>query len=143
MPSNAISGVGTQFRYWASATWNKLAEIVSLTGPGMTRETIKVTNLDSEGGFHEFITSFRDAGTVTLNMNFTRATYDVVFSHFLSDTLVNYEIVLPDSETTTIEFAGLVTECPISVAAEDRITADVTIKISGEPTINSGSGSGT
>ena len=37
---------------------------------------IDVTSLDSSGGYREFIASFRDAGEVTLNMNFTLASYD-------------------------------------------------------------------
>ena len=52
----------------------------------------------------------------------------------------NYEIVLPDAENTTLEFEGLVTELPLTVPADDKVTADVTIQITGEVTLNSGSG---
>lgn len=140
--SNAVAGVGTEFRYWVSgtATWTKMSEVNSINGPTMTRETIDVTSLDSTGGYREFITGFRDPGTVSLNMNFTRATYDVMKSHFESDTLQNYEIVLPDDENTTFEFTALVTELPLSIPADDKISADVTMKVSGEVTVNSGSG---
>lgn len=141
MASNAVAGVGTQFRRWSGSAWVKIAEINSITGPGMTRDTIDVTSLDSTGGYREFITGFRDGGTVSLSMNFTRSTYDTMLADFESDSAQNYEIVLPDAENTSLEFEGLVTECPLSISPDDKITSDVVIKVSGQPTVDSGSGS--
>jgi len=140
--SSAVAGVGTLFRRWNTGTgaWDNIAEINSITGPGMTRDTIDVTSLDSTDGYREFITGFRDAGTVALSMNFTRSTYDTMKADFESDTLQNYEIVLPDVENTTLEFEGLVTECPLSIPPDDKVTADIVIKISGTVEVESGSG---
>jgi predicted secreted protein len=141
--SDAVSGVGTLFRRWNATTgvWAEIAEINIVTGPTMSRDTIDVTTLGSTGGYREFIAGFRDGGTVVLSMNFTRAQFDTMKDDFESDTLVNYEVVLPDASTTTLEFEGLVTELPLTVPPDDKITMDVTIKISGEVTVNSGSAS--
>lgn len=141
MASTAVSGVGTKFRRWNTGTgaWADMAEINSITGPGSTRDTIDVTSLDSTGGYREFITGFRDAGTVRLDMNFTRSTYETMLTDFESDTAINYEIVLPDAENSTLEFEGLVTEVPLTIPPDDKITAAVTIKITGQVTLNSGS----
>jgi hypothetical protein len=98
--------------------------------------------LDSTGGYREFIGSFRDGGTISLNMNFTNATYETMKDDFESADIQSYEIVLPDSDITTFEFDGFVTECPISIPTDDKISSDVTIKISGQVRINKGSGSG-
>jgi hypothetical protein len=76
-------------------------------------------------------------------MNFTRATYELMNTDFESSFLQNYEIYLPDTEGTSFEFEGLVTELGLAIPADDKITADVTIKVSGQIVINSGSGSGT
>lgn len=143
MASNAVAGKGTKFRRWNTSTgaWVNIAEITNINGPGMSRETIDVTSLDSTGGYREFIASFRDGGTVVLNMNFTRATYTQMKNDFESDDLQNYEIFLPDADATSLEFTGLVTELPLTIPTDDKISADVTIKISGEVTLNSGSGS--
>jgi predicted secreted protein len=145
--SNAKAGVGTIFRKWdllkaGTNKWVNIAEINSITGPGMSRDTIDVTSLDSTGGYREFIGGFRKAGTVQLKMNFTRATYEMMKDDFESDTLQNYEIVLPDLENSTIEFEGLVTELPLNIPADDKITADVTIQISGAAVLNSGTSTG-
>jgi predicted secreted protein len=139
--SGAKAGVGTQFRRWSGSAWVKIAEINSISGPNMSRDTIDVTSLDSTGGYREFIGGFRDGGTVQLAMNFLRATIDTMKTDFETDDLQNYEIVLPDDETTTLEFTGLVTELPLEIPPDDKITMTVSIKVSGQVTLNSGSGS--
>jgi predicted secreted protein len=138
MASNAFSGVGTQFMRWSGSAWVALAEVNSITGPTMTRNFIDVTSLDSTGGYREFITGFRDAGTIALKMNFTRTTYDSLKTDFESPTSQNYEVILPDAVHTTLEFEGLVTELPITVPTDDKVTADCTIKITGTVIITSG-----
>lgn len=148
MSSLAISGVGTQFRRWSGTAWAALAEISSISGPTMTRDFIDVTSLDSVGGYREFIAGFRDGGTVSLTMNFTRATYDLMKQDFEDDTAKFYEIVLPDKDAngnlinTSFEFEGLVTELPLEIPTDDKVTANVTIKVNGMVTVNSGAESG-
>ena len=139
--SNAIAGVGTKFRRWDGANWVDLAEVNSIIGPGKSRDTFDVTSLDSTGGYREFKGGFRDGGTVSLPMNFTRETYDLMNTDFESDDLQNYEIFLPDDESTSFEFEGFVTELGLGIPVDDKVTADVSIKISGAVTVNSGSGS--
>jgi len=140
--SDAVSGVGTQFRRWNSVTgaWATLAEVKGINGPGMSRGTTDTTTLDTTGGYKTFKGAFRDPGTVSLTMNFTRDTYEQMKDDFEDDDAQNYEIVLPDDETTTLEFEGLVTELPLAVPTDGVITADVTIKVSGSVTLDSGSG---
>lgn len=143
MPSNAVAGVGTKFRRWNGTNWVDISEITGITGPNKSRDTFDVTSLDSTGGYREFRAGFRDGGTVSLPMNFTRDTYDLMNTDFESDDLQNYEIFLPDDEFTSFEFEGLVTELGIGIPVDDKISADVAIKISGKVVTNSGSGSGT
>jgi len=138
MASNAVAGVGTIFQRWTGSAWAAIAEINSITGPGMSRDTIDVTSLDSTGGYREFKGGFRNPGTVQLSMNFTRQTYDLFKTDFESNALGNYRIVLPDAETTTVEFEGLVTELPLNIPTDDKITADVTIQVSGSVETDSG-----
>jgi len=142
MASTAVSGVGTVFNRWSGSAWVPQAEINSITGPGMSRDIIDVTSLDSTAGYREFITGFRNAGTVTLSMNFTRTTYEQMKNDFENDDAQNYQIDLPDDENTSLDFIGLVTELPLTIPPDDKITVDVTIQISGEVAISSGGSSG-
>jgi predicted secreted protein len=138
MASNAVAGVGTVFNRWNGSAWVPIAEINSITGPSMSRDTIDVTSLDSTGGYREFITGFRNAGTVVLAMNFTRDTYELMKTDFESNVAGNYQIDLPDVEGTSLDFEGLVTELPLTIPADDKITADVTIQVTGKVEISSG-----
>jgi predicted secreted protein len=138
MASNAVAGVGTVFNRWNGSAWVPIAEINSITGPSMSRDTIDVTSLDSTGGYREFITGFRNAGTVVLAMNFTRDTYELMKTDFESNVAGNYQIDLPDAEGTSLDFEGLVTELPLTIPADDKITADVTIQVTGKVEISSG-----
>lgn len=151
MPSLAIAGVGARFRRYSSSegAWQDLAEVNSISGPTMTRDFIDVTSLDSTGGYREFIAGFRDGGTVTLNMNFVRTSYDLMKADFEDDVAKFYEIVLQDKDAngnlinSSFEFEGLVTELPLEIPTDDKVTANVTIKVNGQVTVNSGSESET
>ena len=141
MASAAVSGVGTQFKRWSGSTWVAIAEINSITGPGMTRDTIDVTSLDSLGGYREFIAGFRNAGTVSLSMNLTQASFSTMLTDFEDPATQNYEIQI-HSLGIYLEFEGLVTELPMTIPPDDKITMDVTIQISGPVSLTSASGSG-
>lgn len=139
MTTKAFSGVGTQFKRGDGASneqFTAIGEINSISGPTMSRNFTDVTSLDSVGGYREFIGAFRDAGTVTLNMNFTKVGWGAMKADFESDSSRNYQIVLPDSGNTTLDFAGFVTECPIDIP-EEKVTATITIKITGQVTVTS------
>jgi predicted secreted protein len=128
MASNAISGVGTIFQ----RNGVPLAEVTSITGPTMTRDFIDVTSLDSTGGYREFIAGFRDAGTISLSMNYTKTTYTVIKQDFENPDPQAYTIIFDDTGASEFNFSGYVTECPLTIPVDDKITADVTIKITGK-----------
>ena len=137
--TEAISGIGAKLRYLNGSVYEELGEVVKISGPSKSRATIDATHLGSTGGYKEFIGGLRDPGNVTFTLNFTRAAYDLVNTMFESDVLESYQLLLPDPENTSLEFDGLVTELPLNVPPEDRITCDVTIKVSGAVDVNSGS----
>jgi predicted secreted protein len=140
--SDAIAGVGTIIQKWDGASaWDRIAEVTNISGPGMSREMIDVTSLDSTSGYREFIAGFRDAGTIVLSMNFTRAGLDMFLTDFESNDVQNYEIVLPDTDKTSLEFEGLVQEFPLTIPTDSQVTMEVTIKVTGQVTVNSGSNS--
>ena len=129
----AVSGKGTLFNRWDGSAWVNIGDINSIGGPSSSRETIDVTTLGSTGGYREFIGSLRDGGDLSLSMNFESATYAIMKTDFESDTVQDYQIVLPDSVNTSIELSGLVKDLPIDIPLDDKITCDVSIKVSGQP----------
>lgn len=138
--SDAVAGVGASFKRGDGTSdeeFTAIAEVKNITGPGMTRDFIDVTNLGSTGGYREFITGFRDGGELTFSMNFTRDGYDDLLIDFDDDDSHNYQVVLPDTGATTFDFAGFITGLPLNIVPDDAITVDVTIKITGQVTMTS------
>jgi predicted secreted protein len=140
--SDAVAGVGTLFGRWNGSEWENLVEVLTINGPTPSKEVIDVTSLDSTGGYREFIGSFKDGGTVQLSLNFTRAMFEMMKEDFESDELGTYRVVLPDAENSTLIFDGLVMEHPLAISADKQVTFDVSIKVSGEPVLESGTSSG-
>ena len=136
MSNTAVTGKGTAFQRWNGSEWEAIAQINSISGPSMSRETVDVTTLDSPGGYRKFIPSLKDAGEISLSMNFDINTYELMKDDFEDDDLQEYQIVLPDADSTTLRFSGMVTGLPLDIPLDDKITADVTIKISGEAELN-------
>lgn len=135
----ATTGLGSKVRRLNGSVYEDIAEIVSIDGPSKSRETVDATNMDSAGGYREFLASLRDPGGVTFEMNFTRDGYEAVNTDFESDDSNSYQILLPDAENTSLSFTAWITELPISVPLDDVIRCSVTMKITGQITIDSGS----
>ena len=138
--SEALAGVGTSFKRGdgtSSEGFTAIAEIINITGPGLTRDFIDVTNLDSTDGYREFITGFRDSGEVTITANWTRDGFIDMKADYDSDDSVNYQIVIGDTGETTLEFAAFVTGMPLSIPTGSQITMDATFKITGDVSLES------
>jgi len=140
MASEAFAGVGTKFQRWDGAAWQDIAEVNSIDGPGMTKDVLEVTSLDTDAGYNEFITGFAEGGTLTLDMNFTRETYELMKEDFESDEVRSYRIQLPDYDLapSTFTIEGLVIELPITMTADDKVTADVVIQITSQVILDDG-----
>lgn len=142
--TTAFAGVGIQFKRGDGGSievFTPIAEITAIDGPNITKETIDVTSLDSTAGFREFIGSFIDGGEVSLEMNFNREHYDDFKTDIESSDLVNYQIDMTgsaDPEDTVFDFAALVTALGLGITTDDKVTAPVTLKISGPVTPSSG-----
>lgn len=133
----AIAGIGTIINRWDGSQWVPIANINSASGPGSERTTIDVTTLDSTGGYREFITGLRDGGEFTFGMNFVIETYLLIKDDFEDNDMQQYSMVFPDADNSTIVFDGLVTGFPLDIPIDDKVTCNVTIKISGEPDVTS------
>lgn len=136
----ATAAVGAQFKRSNMAgtpTFTAIAEINDINGPNLSRDTLETTSLDTTGGYRTFIGGFRDGGEIQLEMNFTLDGYDDLKLDFEDDDPRDYQIVLPDTGATTLGFSALVTALGMKLSTTDKITASVTLKISGEVTLTS------
>lgn len=154
----AYAAIGTQL--WVGdgnsiETFFQVARIQDVTGPKMKRDTIDVTTHDSSSGYKDFIGSLKDGQEVSfpfiLDPNYAghneTATSIGVSSgglKYLFETNVkrNMRLAMPSSPTTRVRFVGQVTGFDQDLKVTGAIMGTCTIKVSGKPTLEVGTGSG-
>jgi len=130
--ANAIAGVGAVFQRWDGTVWVSIAEINAIVGPSAKRDSIDTTTFDTEEGYREFISGFKDGDVVALNMSFTRDTFELMVNDFLDDEYKYYQILFPDEDESVIAFEGFVNKLPLELSADDKIKANISIKVTGQ-----------
>lgn len=136
--SAAQAGYGATFgvKQGSASVYTVLAEVTSITPPGMTRETIDVTHLTSDDQFKEFIGSLAEAGEATLSLNYIPSASDALMTAFTTDHGAgSFQITFPKGDFT-MTFNGVVTGYePGEIVVDGKLTASMTVKASGKPVI--------
>ena len=130
----AISGVGTTFakrNAGSLATYTTISEVKNIEGPSASRAFLDTTSLDATDGWRTYIPGFKDLGTLTMTINYTKTGYSALLADFSAESANNYKITLPDG--TTITFDAFLTDLPLTIP-EDVVTINATFRISGKPT---------
>lgn len=118
-----------------------LAEVLDISGPSLSMETVGATSHDSPSGYTEVIAGLKSGGEVTFDIQYipSNATHKKAAGGILQDfedrALRNFELVFPDTASTTWSFAAFVTGFEPSSPVEDKITASLTLTISGAPSL--------
>ena len=137
--TQAVIGYGTVFQRGNGASpevFSAIGEVVSVAGPGLSRDAVDATHYTSPNGYREFISGMRDGGEVSVSMNLTTTNLATLKTDFDADTEVNYKIVETfGSPLKTWAFSGLLTSLEIDRPNEDKVTINATFKISGKPTL--------
>lgn len=145
MTTNARLALGTLLKRGDGGgpeVFTTIAEVTGITGPSLTTETIDVTSHESAGGFREFIAGLKDGGEVTFEINYIpdSASHDNtagLLKDYTDKTLRNFEIIWPDVSLTKWSFKALITSFTPEAPAtgNDKLSASVTMKVSGAPTL--------
>lgn len=136
MASDAEIGYGTKFQRSngaSPAVWTSWGEVTSITPPALTKGVTDVTHMDSPERYREFISTLRDAGQVTVEMNLVpgSASEVAILADYASNDAFTYRVLFPS--TVAWEFSAIVTDYSTSVPLDDKMTATVTLKVTGEP----------
>jgi predicted secreted protein len=140
----ARSGFGTLLKMGDGGgpeTFTTIAEVSNVTTPSFTRDTIDATHHTSPGGVREFIGSLVDPGEVTIDMNWipsdpTQDQTTGLLKAALDGNTRNFRLVIPASPAVTWNFKGIVTGFSGATPMDDKMTASVTMKVSGLPTFS-------
>lgn len=139
--SQAMIGYGTLFQIERADSpneWDDIAEVFNVTPPNFTTDQVDVTHNQSPNRTREFIPGLIDPGEASFEMNFIPSTSLTSSDRILqelrdSGDVATCRIVFPNS--VTWEFLGSVTGYEITSATEDKMTATITIKVSGSITV--------
>lgn len=119
--------------------YTEIGQVMDISGPGMTRDSIEVTTRDSVGLWNEFIKGFKDGGELTfgLVLDTSLATHGTAATGLLSDfaddtTIPAWELTLPQSRK--FNFDGFLTSYQPTEPMKDALTADITVKVTADIT---------
>lgn len=106
--SNADIGWDSEFAIESTTpgSYTKLAEVVAITPPGMTRDTVEVTHLESADEWKQYIAGLKDAGEASITLNFVPSATDSLLAAFNAKT-GKYQITFPNS--IRLQFSGFFT----------------------------------
>jgi len=127
--TGAIIGFGSDFLRGSVS----VGEVLSMDAPSLSRETKDATHMKSPNRYREFIGALRDGGEVTFEIQADpeSSQYQALIADFNNDDPEAYSQVFPGGANWS--FSGLVTGIDQPVPMDDKITQNVTIKITGEP----------
>ena len=145
--SDAIDGMGVILKLGdgaATEAFVAVAELVDINGPGIKRDSRETTHHQSADKYRTFKPGLRDGGELSFTVNLLpgNATHKDATGGLLGsindDEVHNWKLVLPedaDEDNYDWSFAGFLTSFDPKYPKGDNITADLTIKVSGKPTL--------
>jgi predicted secreted protein len=118
-----------------------VAQVKNISGPGLSLDTEDVTTHDSAGGWEEVVATILRSGTITLDIEYdpATATHKYAAGGLLYDlaarTANTYTLVFSSVPAVTWTFSAFVTGFNPSAPAAGALTASVTLKLTGQPTL--------
>ena len=118
-----------------------IAQVSSISGPGLGLDMEDVTSHDSTGGWEEVVGTILRSGEISLDIVYdpNHATHKNAAGGLVADLVsrasTTYSIVFPSSGTVTWSFTAFVTGFEPSAAVDGALTATVKLKLTGQPTL--------
>lgn len=132
MPNPTDVGTGTSVVF-ATSGFN--AYITGVSGPGSSRESIETTHLGTTGGKTFIPGDLYDGGEVSLDVMFDPSLTIPMFAGQQPETItITFPVPSTLSAGATWSFAGFITDHSPTIPLEDKMTASITIKVTGNIT---------
>jgi predicted secreted protein len=134
-----LDAFGTELQRGDGATptevFTAIANVTSIEGPGIERETLDVTAHNSPDGWMEFVGGLKDGGEVELEVNYDPSDHDTLIADFEDEAPRNYRLVFPDPAATTWGLSLILTGFEPEAPYDDKLAAAITFKVNGKPTL--------
>lgn len=144
--SDTVSSIGTKIYHTALAAANEIAGVLDINGPGFSRDVIDTTNHSSPAGFKENLVARWDGNEVTFDLqwhagdtNHQFLSNQVTTSQAADDPktfVLRFPGAKAQAQWVTITFTAHVSSFAVGLPVEGVVTASVTLRVTGAPTIN-------
>jgi len=135
--TNAIAAFGAVLQVGDGATpenFTDIPELRDIVGPALSSDVADVTNHGSPAGMEEAVPTILRTGDVTFTVGYvpTGAVHDQLLADWKAKSLRNFKLIYADAGTTEWPFAAYVTGFTPNNPVGGDITANLTLKITGE-----------
>jgi predicted secreted protein len=139
MPTSAKASHGTLLKRGDGGSpenFATIAEVLDISGPALALGTEEATSHDSNF-WREYVPTLLEGGEVSFDINYFEHTTQVnLRTDMLNRTRRNFQVVFPTSPAKTFSFAAYVTGFELSAPVEGKLTASVSLQISGPVTVS-------
>jgi predicted secreted protein len=138
MATNAEIGYDSKYEIWdaglGTPAFVEIGEVISITPAEPESDRIDVTHMKSPGRKREFISGLIDPGEASFEINWVpgSASDILIRGLFASGAVVDHRITFPNGVTVTYDAA--ITGYTKAVPVDDRMTATITVAVSGDET---------
>jgi predicted secreted protein len=143
----SAKGFGTYIQKSNEATppvYTNIAEVTSIGGPNLARDTVDTTNMDSTDGWKTYLASLKDGGDITVDVNYIpdNTTHQAALTQLgtvtEADTLTDWRVAFgdygtgtqvavvdPDTDLLTDEAHGLTTGTAVMLSTSGTLPTSV------------------
>jgi hypothetical protein len=113
--------------------------LLDVEGPSLERKVIDTTNHGSPNGWMQYLPGLKDGGEVTFSVLFdpddtSHTSAGLVNNLATATAVVSWSLTFSDPTPAVWSFSGFVSKFTPKAPVDGALTADVTIKVSGQPT---------
>lgn len=117
----------------AGVTYVDVADVTEIGVLDMKADTIETTVHGSPGQWRTFIGGMKDGGELKMSINYDPAVHGTIMTAIGADS--THELTLTDAGAATVVFDGIITAFSVGAPMDDKLTAEVSIKVSGQPVV--------
>jgi len=114
-------------------TFTDVADVTNIDVLDVDVDKIDMTSHGSTGGWREFEAGLKDAGELSMDLNYDPSVHGTLFSAI--GVTKNWKIVLTDSGAATVTFAGFISGFKAAAPYDDKLSGTFTLKVTGAVTI--------
>ena len=113
-----------------------VGDIISISGPNISIDSIDISSMDSSNKFGEFIPGMLDAGELTFEVNYDGSaggTANDLQTALTTEAAETWTITFPDTAGSNWVVSGFVSALGNAIPFDDKITQSLTITFTGLP----------